>query len=75
MKNVSNPIVNELWQENLPLLYKKLLRDVASKCKLVKLLEANTSRFSQNKLSVWSDTVIEITEANFRTFAFTKLHF
>lgn len=75
MNNSNNPIVNELWQDSLPNIYSKLLRDVAKKCKLANLLESAKTSFTLMKISEWADIVINLTEGNFNTFAFTNLHF
>jgi hypothetical protein len=75
MKTVKNQTINQVWEDNLPKIYSKLLREVSNSFKIVQLLESSQSRHNQIKLNEWADSIIELTESNFNTFAYTNLHF
>lgn len=75
MKGSKNSIINDLWEESLPNLHSKMLRDIGTKFKLVSLLKSKNTEAENKKLKKWALTLIDITENNFNTFAFTKLHY
>ena len=75
MRGTKNILINNLWEESLPNIHSKMLREISTKSKLINLLEGKNTDFEQRKLKNWALTIIDVTENNFNTFAFTKLHY